>query len=112
MWEDAIEAIMTGDILTGIFQLLMSLVLTIVSIILYPFGLLIKQFLPDVDSALSALSEYFVYVAQYMGWILDALLVPKIVITMIVTYYLFRFSVTFGAWGIKLVLKWKKAIWA
>lgn len=111
MWQEAIDTIMSGDILLGIFQVIMALVVTIVNLILYPFSLLINQFVPDLDQALAALAGYFNYAGTYMGWLLNALAIPGIVVTMIAAYYLFSYSTTFGAWAVKLMVKWKQAIW-
>ena len=111
MWQEAINTIMNGDILLGIFQIIMSVVVTIVNLILYPFSLLIEQFIPDLDQALLSLAGYFNYAGTYMGWLLNALAIPAIVVTMVASYYMFSFSTTFGAWLVKLMIKWKQAIW-
>lgn len=111
MWAEAIKTFSDGNVLLGIFQVIMALVVTIVNLILYPFSLLISEFIPDLDNALSALADYFNYAGTYMGWLLNALAVPAAVVTMVAAYYLFSYSVTFGAWAVKLMIKWKKAIW-
>lgn len=111
MWQDAINDIMSGDIIMGLFSLLMALLVTIVNLILYPFGLLISHLMPSLDSGLTQLAQYFDYASQYMAWVLNAFAVPSLAIVMVASYYLFAFSATFSTWTVKLIIKWKQAIW-
>lgn len=111
MWEDAVDQIMHGDFLLGLFQVLMAVIVSIMNLILYPFSLLIKTYMPSLDQGLTALADYFDYAGHYMAWLLDAFAVPSIVVTMVAAYYLFVFTVTMSAWTIKLVIKWKGALW-
>jgi hypothetical protein len=111
MWSDAMNSILQGDFMLGTFQVIMAVSITVVNIILYPFGLLVKTFIPNLDAGLIALSDYFDYATTYMAWILNAFAVPTAVVAMVASYYLFVFSVTFGTWSVKLILKWRQAIW-
>ena len=111
MFEDAIATIMTGDFFLGLFKLLMAVLITIVNLILYPFGLIISHFMPSLNGGLQQLAEYFNYASTYMGWILNAFAVPTLAITLVASYYFFAFSATFASWSVKLIINWKKAIW-
>lgn len=111
MWATAVSEIFAGNVISGIFTLVMAFVSSLVSLILYPFGLIVQTVMPDLDEALTALGQYFEYAGTYIAWLLDALAIPGIVVTMVAAYYLFVFTTTFGAWSIKLILKWKKALW-
>lgn len=111
MWATAVHEIFEGNVINGIFTLVMAFVSSLVSIILYPFSLIVKNVMPDLDTALSALGQYFEYAGTYLAWLLDALAIPSIVVTMIAAYWLFVFTTTFGAWSVKLILKWKKSLW-
>lgn len=111
MWEDALDSILSGDFLLGLFQILMAVLVTIVNLILWPFGLIISAFMPSLDQGLTQLSQYFDYAAQYMAWILNAFAVPSLAIAMVASYYLFTYSATFATWTVKLIIRWKQAIW-
>lgn len=113
MWENFWNTLLSGDLLLALFQLVLALIGTIVTVIMYPIGLLITTLMPDQTYwHISATIElYFDYATTYISWIIDAFAVPHIVLTIIASYYLFRFSLTFGLWTIKLFVKWKQAIW-
>lgn len=111
MWDEAINTFVNGDFLLGLFQLVMAVLVTIVNVILYPFGLLIKATIPSLDAGLTALAGYFDYAGTYMAWVLNAFAVPAVVVVMLVSYYTFSYGITIAAWTIKLVIRWKQAIW-
>lgn len=112
MWAEFWNSLLSGDILTALFQLLLAVLSSIVSVILWPFSLLIKQFMPEFDAGLASIADYYVIAAQYMGWLVNALGIPGFVLSLLAAFYLFKFSVTFIAWGVKLMIQWKKAVWA
>ncbi len=103
------DGILNSTFFTNLIQIMLSAVSALVSLILYPFGLIIQQFLPALDDALFQISALFNYIAQYFNWGVNATGVPPIVISMIVGYYTFIVTVTLSAWTVKLLLKWKKA---
>jgi hypothetical protein len=111
MWQEAIDTFMNGDFMLSLFQLFMAVVITIVNIILWPFSQLIAASMPALDSGFQQLADYFTYATTYMAWILNAFAVPAMAITIIAAFYLFNFTVTITAWTVKLIIKWKQAIW-
>ena len=111
MWQDAVNSIMSGDFLLGLFQILMAVVVSIVNLLLYPFGLIIAQFMPSLNDGLAQVSQYFHFAGLYIAWVINAFAVPSLAITLIASYYFFSFSTTFATWTVKLIIKWKHAIW-
>ena len=111
MWDGLWNAILKGDLLLALFLLILNVIASVVNVILWPFGVLIATLIPSLDGMLTALSEYFDYAATYLAWIIDAFNIPGIVITAISSYYFFRFTTTFTVWTIKLLIKWKVALW-
>lgn len=111
MWEDAVQAIMQGDFLLGLFGILMAVLVSIVNLILLPFSLIIQTLLPDLSGALEVIADYFDIVGTYLAWVLNAIAIPSLAIVVLVTYYLFAYSTTFTVWIVKLIIKWKQAIW-
>lgn len=111
MIEDLIQSILAGDFLLALFNIILAVVSGIVSVILWPFGVLIEAFLPELNTGLESISQIYTYASTYLSWILNAVGIPAVAITMIAAYYIFSFTITFTAWSLKLLLKWKKAIW-
>lgn len=111
MWSDAFNSIIQGDFLLGLFQVLMAIVITVANIALYPIGFIIHGAMPQIDNMLGVLADYFDLAATYMAWVIDAFAIPVEVVTMISTYFLFKFTVSFSLWTFKLVLQWKRTIW-
>lgn len=108
--SDILQNILNSSFIENLFKIIMGILVGIVKLILYPVGLLVKQFMPDLDGALSQIGDYFDIVLHYIGWATSALGIPSIVIVMIVGYYTFVLSTTIATWGIKLVVKWKNAL--
>lgn len=92
------------------FEWIMSFLLKVLDFLLLPFSMLIEQFLPELDGALVALSQYFGYASTYMSWIMSAFAVPTLAVTLLATYYLFTFTVSISTYSFKLLLKWKRAV--
>lgn len=111
IWADFWNSILRGDYLLALFQLILGVVITIVNIIIWPFSVLISTLFPSLDGVFAAISQYFTYAAQYMAYILDMVGLPAIAVTLIAAYYFFTWTVTFAAWSIKLLIKWRKALW-
>lgn len=82
----------------------------VLSLILYPFDLLIKTTMPALHDGLGSLQSMFDIAMTYMSYIIDASLIPQTAITLLVSYYVFVGGITFAAWGFKLIIKWKQAI--
>lgn len=112
MINDAIQGLLNSTFFQQLIEIIMTVVSTIVSIILLPFAVLIEQFLPDYSNAMGQVQALFTYMGQYMGWAINAVGIPVVVVAMITGYYTFVISLTLGVWLIKLFLRWKKAIFA
>lgn len=104
-----VVAINTGAVESSLAWII-TIVGNILNFILSPINELIREYIPDFSNALGAMNAWFGYVAQYVNWIADALLIPQIVINMALSYILFAFTVTSFAWGIKLVMNWYRAL--
>lgn len=104
--------LLNAPFLQNLFQVLMTVVISLVNILLLPFSILIKSLLPDLDAALGQISAFFDYVGTYMSWVLNALAVPSVVITLLLGYWTFVITATTGAWAFKLIIKWKQALFA
>lgn len=96
----------------AIFYAVISFLNFILGIILYPFSVLIKAYLPELDSALGAVAHSLSYAGTYAAWIIDSFGIPPAIISILGIFYAFKYGVTFIAWSSKLILKWKNAIWS
>lgn len=97
---------MINAIINGIMNLIMSLV----NIILTPIDLLISNFLPGLDSALTAFANYLALGSTYIGWGIDFLLIPTELVALVITYYTFKLSVPILISTIKLAIKWYNSL--
>lgn len=109
--SEFLESIINGSFFMAIIEIILQIIVVIINILIWPFGLLIKSILPDIDQAMDAIADYFDLAGTYISWLLNALAIPPVVISLVVGYYIFAFTVTFGAWLIKLLIKWKQALW-
>lgn len=93
---------MIGKILTGI----MNLIISLVSVLLTPIDLLIENALPGLDSAFSAIASIFIYASQGIGWAISLTGISSEAISLIILYYTFKLTVPLTVSTIKLALKW------
>ena len=102
----SLDGILNASWLGTLIEMILWLFISLVSIVLLPFSLVIEQFVPALDSALSAVSELFVLAGTYVGYIIDALAIPPVAINMIIAYYTFAIMATLYVWMAKIGLKW------
>ncbi len=93
---------MINAILTGIFKLIIALV----SLILTPIDNLIASTLPQLDSALTAVGNFFNLVGQSIGWGISTLGLSNETISLIVLYFAFKLTAPLAFYMIKLALSW------
>lgn len=93
---------MINAILTGIFKILTYLI----SLFLTPINLLITNFLPGLDSALSSLSSFFTYCFQYVGWILDSCFISSETVSLLIAIWVFKLTAPLLVYLIKLIVRW------
>lgn len=101
---------MTSDIVTFVFNIIISLVFLLIKVLLLPIDLLIQQFIPSVSSALTSVGNFFELLAQGIGWAISASGIPYASIALIATYYIFKLSFPIIMWGVKLAIKWYVAL--
>lgn len=111
MITDLIDGILDSGFLNGLINLIFQIVIGLTKVIIYPFGILVKTFLPDLDNALINISTYLDYVGSGIGWAKSAFAIPNTVIALIIAYAVFSFYLPFQLWALKLALSWKKALW-
>jgi len=93
---------MIQALLSGIFKLVISLV----NLLLAPIDLLIEQFLPSLDTALSSVSAFFNWVGNLLPWGISWFGLETGVITLFVAYVTFELTVPLMVHTVKLAIKW------
>lgn len=93
---------MINAILTGIFNVVISLV----SVILSPIDNLIVSYLPDLANGISAIGQLFATIGTSIGWAISLTGISTECISLIVTYYVFKLTVPMFFYLIKLALAW------
>lgn len=93
---------MINAILTGVFNVIISLV----SVILSPIDNLIVSYLPDLANGISAIGQLFATIGTSIGWAISLTGISSECIALIVTYYVFKLTVPMFFYLIKLALAW------
>lgn len=93
---------MINAILTGIFKLIIGLV----SLILSPIDALITNALPSLDSALTAVANFFTYIGSSIGWVISLTGLSSETLSLIVLYFTFKLTAPMLFYMIKLALSW------
>lgn len=93
---------MINKLLMGIFKLIISLV----SLILTPIDALITNALPSLDSALTAVANFFNYIGSSIGWVISLTGLSSETLSLIVLYFTFKLTAPMLFYMIKLALSW------
>lgn len=96
--------------INAILQGIISLVMGLVNIILYPIDALITTFLPDLSSGLAAINNMLNLVINVFGWVVDMTGLSKGCLSLIVLYFTFLLTAPLAVSTVKLALKWYKAL--
>jgi len=93
-------------ILTGIFNIIIGLVLLLVKIVLIPIDFLITQYIPSLATAFTAVGTYLTAIFTNMGWVLSITGIPAFAIGLVVAYWVFKLTLPVNVWAIKLAISW------
>lgn len=93
---------MINAILTGII----SLVIGLVNVVLYPIDLAIQTFLPDTSSMLSAVGSLFQVICQSLGWAVSLTGLSFEALSWIIAYFIFKLTAPMIFYMIKLAIAW------
>jgi hypothetical protein len=97
---------MINTIIKGIF----SLILNLVSLILYPINALVLQYIPGLESAFATIENFFTVAFSYIGWVVDASLIAAETISLIIATYTFRLTLPLLVNSVKLAIKWYNSL--
>lgn len=93
---------MINTILTGIFNIIIALVNTI----LLPIEYIIEQYIPGLDTAFEMVAMLFENLVNFIPWVISWTGLNSTIIGLIVSYFTFRLTVPFLVHTIKLALAW------
>lgn len=93
---------MINSILTGIINLIISLV----SLILLPIDALILSILPDLSNAFTAIGSFLNLISSGIGWAVSLTGLSSATISLIVSYWTFTLTAPMLFYMIKLALSW------
>lgn len=97
---------MINALITGIFNVIISLV----NVVLAPIDLLIKQFLPDLSTAISSIGGMFGLVGNVLGFVVSLTGLSSTALSLIVMYYTFKLTVPVLVSAIKQAIRWYNAL--
>jgi len=93
---------MINTILKGI----MSLIMGLVNILLYPIDLLIETALPDLSTALNSIGQFFNLISRGLGWAISVTGLSSEALSLIVLFFTFKLTAPILFSTIKLAIKW------
>ena len=93
---------MIGKLLSGMINLVISLVNTIFT----PIDNLITSLLPGLSDAFTAIGNFIAICISGIGWVIDAVGIPSQLIALLVAYYTFKLTVPLLVHAVKLAIKW------
>lgn len=93
---------MINTILKGVF----SIILNLVSLLLYPINLLITNAIPGLDNAFLTIENFLTTSFTYVGWAVDASMLSSETISLIIATLTFCLTLPIGVSAVKLAIKW------
>lgn len=93
---------MINKILTGIF----NIIITLVGVILTPIDNLITSALPDLSNALTSVANFLNIALSSIGWVISLTGLNSNVISIVVIYYTFKLTAPMLFYLIKLAISW------
>lgn len=78
----------------------------LIGLILAPIDALITNYLPALGTMLSNVGSFISLIFSYIGWAVSVSGIPTIMITVIITYYVFILTIPMAVYFIKLVIHW------
>ncbi len=93
---------MINALLTGIFNVIISLV----NVILTPIDKVIASALPDLSNAISSIGQLFATIGTSIGWGISLTGISSECIALIVTYFVFKLTLPITFSLIKSALAW------
>lgn len=92
--------------INALLQGIMNLIMGLVNIVLLPIDRLIETILPNLDSALNSIGNFFNLVSQGLGWAIGATGLSSETLSLIVLFFTFKLTAPILFSTIKLALKW------
>lgn len=97
---------MINAILKGLFSLITGLV----SVLLYPIDLLIKNYMPDLSNAFNYISSFFDLAGNVLGFCVSVTGLSSTALSLIALFFTFKLTVPILVSAIKLGIKWYRAL--
>lgn len=98
---------MISSLINGLFTAILTFVISTLNLIMLPINSIIKSLLPfvynDFVQPINSLINSFI---SFVPFISDLTFLPSFVIHLIVNYLIFKYTVKFSVFSIKLVVKW------
>jgi hypothetical protein len=108
---DYLSQFLNSDFMQQLLYIILRIVMVLVNLILLPFSVLLKALIPSLDAGLLAIASFFSMASSYAAWVINALLIPTTPLLLIAAFYSASLTIWLFAYGIKIAIKWKKAIW-
>lgn len=93
---------MIGKLLLGVIKLISSLI----TLLLTPIDNLITSTMPGLADVLNSFGSFFNLIGNGIGWVISAFAIPTEILTLLISYWVFKLTVPLVAYTIKFILYW------
>lgn len=93
-------------IFTFIITSVISIFLDVIKFVLVPLDLMITNALPNVDTALTAVNNYFGVIVNSLGYVVSLTMLSSTALSIIVMYFSFALVFPLTVHAFKFIYKW------
>jgi hypothetical protein len=97
-----------SSLLGATIETVFSVIATLIKIIISPLDAIIMNLLPDVAKFTNYITDFLNLCLTSIGWVIDVLGIPTGLITIVISYFTFKYTLTFSVFIIKIILGWVK----
>ena len=99
-----------SNLTTSVINVAFSLISTFMKIILAPIDTLIMQLLPDVSTMIGHISNFLTMCFSSIGWVLDIFAIPSGAISLIISYFVLKYSIHLTVVLVKIIFSWIRGL--
>lgn len=99
-----------STILNTSLDIIFTLVSTFMKLLLAPLDSIIMNGLPEVSDMILKVREFLNLCFQYIGWAIDALGIPSGAITLIISFYVLKYTIHMAVIGLKIIIGWVRSL--
>lgn len=92
--------------ISSLVNIILNFVISLVNIILLPIDNFISSNIPSLSSLLTTINDFIDFIISNISYAINLTLLPNFVIIIVVDYIIFKVTVPYLVYFIKLAIKW------